>query len=276
MCRSRAYFPILGVLVFWGLSWPLTKMALGYMSPYTLSFFRFATGAVFFLALTRRIQVTPKIVFGALLNGVFFVTMVNFAVQASQNPGLASTLVYTQPLFVALFAVLLAQETLRFLQGAGILLAFAGILISAGSVNFDRGSLLAIASGFLWSLGILYYRRYLKDENLLAFNTSLNLFSALALLPLVLSEKHFVPTKEAFFWGFSTAFSAQVVGFFLWFLSLKTLGAVTSGTFSLLVPACAYLFTYAIMGRVPTFEQILGSSLALLGVFLSQVRRGSS
>lgn len=269
----RAYLPILGVLIFWGLSWSLSKMALQYMSPYMLSFFRFATGAVFFLICTQKLLRSPKVLFGALLNGVCFVTMVNFAVQASENPALASSLVYTQPLFVVFFSALLGEEQLYPLRIAGVLLAFLGVLLSAQSVHFDRGAILAIAAGFIWSLGIIYYRRYLKEENLIYFNASLNFFSALALIPFLLGNVHFLLPREALFWGLCTAFSAQVVGFFLWFLSLKTLGAVTSGTFSLLVPAFAYLFTYGIMGQAPTPRQILGSSLTLFGVFLAQWKK---
>lgn len=273
MRSFRAYFPILGVLVFWGLSWPFSKMALRHMSPYVLSFFRFATGTVFFLALTRKPLGNLRAIFGALLNGMCFVTLVNFAVQASQNPALASSLVYTQPLFVALFATLCGEEKLSRRQGFGVLLAFSGILIAAQSVHFDRGAVLAIASGFLWSLGILYYRKYLKEENLVNFNASLNLFSVLALIPFLLRNVHFVPSKEALFWGLCTACSAQVAGFFFWFLSLKTLGALTSSTFSLLVPVFAYLFTYLVMGQVPTLRQALGSFLTLFGVFLAQWKR---
>ncbi|MCS7241185.1 DMT family transporter [Candidatus Caldatribacterium sp.] len=273
MQSVRAYLPIFGVLLFWGLSWPFSKAALQYMSPYVLSLFRFAMGAVFFLCFTRKLLVNPKILLGALMNGVCFVTLVNFAVQASQHPALASSLVYTQPLFVALLATLCGEERLSLHQGVGILLAFFGILVSAQSVHFDRGATLAIASGFLWSLGILYYRRYLKEVDLVHFNASLNFFSTIALVPFLLHKAYFVPSKEALFWGFCTACSAQVAGFFFWFLSLKTLGAVTSSTFSLLVPAFAYLFTYFIMGQVPTSRQVLGSSLTLLGVLLAQWKK---
>jgi drug/metabolite transporter (DMT)-like permease len=264
---------VLGFSSSGGLSWPLSKMALQYMPPYALSFLRFAMGAVFFLILTRKPSGTPKVLLGSLLNGALFVTTVNFAVRASQNPALTSSLVYTQPLFVALFSVLLGEERLHPHQGAGILLAFSGILIAARSVYFDWGAMLAIVSGFLWSLGILYYRKYLRDEHLVRFNASLNLFSALVLIPFLFRNDRYILSGAALFWGLCTAFSAQVVGFFLWFLSLKTLGAVTSGTFSLLVPACAYLFTYAIMGRVPTPWQVFGSALTLSGVFLAQWKR---
>lgn len=270
MRGARRYLPILGVVVFWGLSWPLTKGALQYMSPLVLALFRFATGALVFSFLARTLPKSPRVVLGALLNGSFFVTLVNFAVSASQNPALASSLVYTQPLFVALFSVWLFRERLRTVQVLGILLGFSGILIAAGSVHFDRGAVLAIFSGFFWSLGILYFRRYLKEEEPLAFNAALNLFSTLVLVPLLLFDARLTLSPGAFLWGLSTACSAQVVGFFLWFLSLKSLGAVTSSTFSLLVPASAYVFTYLILGKVPTPWQVLGSALTFFGVLLAQ------
>lgn len=268
-----SYLPIFGVLVSWGLSWPLTKIALHFMSPYTLSFMRFALGSLFFLIVAKGPVRSFQALLGALLNGALFVTMVNFAVRATANPALASSLVYTQPLFVVLFSSLFLRERLHRLQIVGVLLAFSGILVSAGSVHGDIGSLLAVLSGLLWSSGILYYRRYLSKENLLRFNASLNLFSVLVTAPVVLfSCPHLLLSQEALLWGLLTASVSQVAGFFLWFLSLKTLGTIPSSTFSLLVPAAAYLFTYLILNQAPAPTQIVGSSMTLLGVLLSQIQ----
>ncbi len=263
---------MLGVLLFWGFSWPSAKMALCFMSPYLLSLLRFSIGALFLLLFAQRPIFTPRVVVGALLNGAFFVTLVNKAVSMSTNPALASALVYTQPLFVMLL-LRCSGEKLKGTQIFGVLLAFFGVVVSAGSVHFDRGVLMAIFSGFVWATGIVYYRKYLRNEDVLQFNTSLNILSAIFVAPLaILVDARFHFSLEAIGWGVLTAFVSQVAGFLLWFLSLKNLGVATASAFSLLVPVWAYVFTYLLMTHIPEPLQILGSFATLLGVFLSQVR----
>ncbi|MGQ9622101.1 MAG: DMT family transporter [Candidatus Caldatribacteriaceae bacterium] len=271
MRTLRHYFPMFGVLLFWGFSWPSAKMALRFMSPHILSLLRFSMGTLFLLLFAQRPIFTPRVVVGALLNGALFVTLVNKAVSMSTNPALASVLVYTQPLFVLLL-LHCSREKLRGTQIFGVLLAFFGVVVSAGSVHFDRGALMAIFSGFVWAVGIVYYRKYLKNEDVFRFNTALNILSAIFVVPLALFvDVHFRFSFEAMGWGLLTAFVSQVAGFLLWFSSLKNLGVETASAISLLVPVWAYIFTYLFMAQIPKPAQIIGSLTTLLGVFLSQV-----
>jgi len=271
MALSCRYFTMVGVLLSWGLSWPLMKIALQFMSPYMLSLMRFSVGALFFLLLFRRPLFSFRMLVAALLNGALFVTVVNIAVNLTANPALASSLVYAQPLFVIIISVSLYREKLHPLQIAGALLAFLGILTAVGSVNFDAGALLAVFAGFIWATGVLYYKRNLASEDMLSFNASVNFFSALFMIPVVFSLDNSLSVPlEGIAWGLLLALVAQIIGFWLWFISVRDLGPVTAGTISLLVPVVAYVFTYFLMGKIPTSLQLLGSLLTLLGVFIAQ------
>lgn len=271
MAFSRKYLTMVGVLFSWGLSWPLMKIVLQFMSPYMLSLIRFSVGAVFFLLLSRKPLLSSRMLIAALLNGALFVTVVNIAVNLTVNPALASSLVYAQPLFVILISVSLYQEKLHPLQIVGALLAFLGIITAVGSVNFDAGALLAVLAGFIWAVGVLYYKRKMASEDMLGFNASVNFFSALFMVPVVfLLDTNLSVPVEGMLWGLLLALVAQVIGFWLWFMSVRDLGPVTAGTISLLVPVVAYFFTYLLMDKVPTSLQLLGSLLTLSGVFLAQ------
>jgi len=271
MAFSRKYLTMVGVLFSWGLSWPLMKIALQFMSPYMLSLIRFSVGTVFFLLLSRKPLLSSRMLVAALLNGALFVTVVNIAVNLTVNPALASSLVYAQPLFVILISVSMYREKLHPFQIVGALLAFLGIITAVGSVNFDAGALLAVLAGFIWAVGVLYYKRKMASEDMLGFNASVNFFSALFMVPVLflLDTNPSVPA-EGMLWGLLLALVAQVIGFWLWFMSVRDLGPVTAGTISLLVPVVAYFFTYLLMDRVPTPLQLLGSLLTLCGVFLAQ------
>jgi len=271
--RLRGYLAMLGVLIAWGLSYSLTKIALAYMSPFVLTLFRFLVGALVLSIIGGGITSGWKPLMNALLNGALFVVLLNLAIEYSVNPALVSVLIYTQPIFVLLLAIILYNEKPTVLQIVGVVVAFTGLLITVGVYNFDIGDAMAILGGFVWAIGTYYYRRNLARENLVRLNAALSLYSAIIALPTLALNPYFQLSLMAFTWGIVVAFIAQVVGFLLWFLGVRDLGPVVASSLSILVPVFAFLFAYLILGRVPTPMEALGSAITLIGVLLSQLRR---
>ncbi|MGC9180153.1 MAG: EamA family transporter [Vulcanisaeta sp.] len=100
--KLRGYLAMLGVLLAWGSSYSLTKIALNYMSPFVLAMFRFLVGALVLSLIGRDLLLSRKSFINALLNGALFVAFLNLAIQYSTNLALVSVLIYTQPLFVVI------------------------------------------------------------------------------------------------------------------------------------------------------------------------------
>jgi drug/metabolite transporter (DMT)-like permease len=265
----KGYLSILGVIIVWGFSYPLTKLALNYMSPFVLTFFRFLIGGVILLIYAKGMVYGKKQITNTLLNVAFFVILLNVAINLSYNPALASVLIYTQPIFVIIILRLLG-ERIYTLQLAGVIIAFLGIFISVDSANFNLGSLIAILAAILWAVGTVYYKRNLNNENILKLNAFMSLFSSIVALPTIGIDYYFVYSIYGILLAISVAIVAQALGFMFWFTSLKTLGPITSSTMSILVPVSAYLFSFLMLDEIPNLYQIIGSSLALLGVLISQ------
>ncbi len=269
MSTIKGYLSILGVIIVWGFSYPLTKLALNYMSPFVLTFFRFLIGGVILLIYAKGMVYGKKQITNTLLNVAFFVILLNVAINLSYNPALASVLIYTQPIFVIIILRLLG-ERIYTLQLAGVIIAFLGIFISVDSANFNLGSLIAILAAILWAVGTVYYKRNLNNENILKLNAFMSLFSSIVALPTIGIDYYFVYSIYGILLAISVAIVAQALGFMFWFTSLKTLGPITSSTMSILVPVSAYLFSFLMLDEIPNLYQIIGSSLALLGVLISQ------
>ncbi len=269
MSTIKGYLSILGVIIVWGFSYPLTKLALNYMSPFVLTFFRFLIGGVILLIYAKGMVYGKKQITNTLLNVAFFVILLNVAINLSYNPALASVLIYTQPIFVIIILRLLG-ERIYTLQLAGVIIAFLGIFISVDSANFNLGSLIAILAAILWAVGTVYYKRNLNNENTLKLNAFMSLFSSIVALPTIGIDYYFVYSIYGILLAISVAIVAQALGFMFWFTSLKTLGPITSSTMSILVPVSAYLFSFLMLDEIPNLYQIIGSSLALLGVLISQ------
>ncbi|WP_054856677.1 DMT family transporter [Vulcanisaeta sp. JCM 16159] len=270
--KLRGYLAMIGVLIVWGSSYSISKMAMHYMSPFVLTMYRFVFGGLVLLLIGRGLTISRKYVINALLNGALFVVFLNLAIEYSLNPALVSVLVYTQPIFVLILSIILYGERPTMLQVIGIILAFIGLLIAVGVYNFDIGDAIAILGGFIWALGTHYYRRNLAKENLIRLNASMAVISALIASPTLLINPYMALSLDAIAWGILVALVAQVAGFLLWFLGVKDLGPVTASSISILVPASAYLFALLILGKAPTEMEVIGSAITLTGVLISQLR----
>ncbi len=267
----KGYLFIIGVIIVWGLSFPLSKIALYFMSPFVLTFIRFLIGGLILTIYGKGIIYGKKEAINAILNMGIFVILLNLAINYSSNPALASVLIYTQPIFVAIFERIKGEEILL-PQLIGILISFIGIFISVDSINFSLGSLVAIIAAIIWAIGTLYYARF-KDRNVVKLNAFMSLFSSLIVLPTLPLDFYFKPYIFGVTMGILVAVIAQALGFIFWFSSVKDLGATTASSIVILVPVSAYLFSFIILAKVPNIFQIIGSSLALIGVFISQYSR---
>lgn len=272
MGKLRGYLAILGVLIAWGSSYSISRIAMEFMSPFALSMFRFVVGGLVMLVIARGLIINLKSFINALLNSALFVIFLNLAILYTTNPALAAVLAYTQPIFVLIISAIMGYEKVSRFQVLGVVVAFLGILISVGSMSFDLGSLIAIIGGFTWALGTIYYRKNLIQEDLVKLNASMSLFSSVVTLPILIADPPRSLTLSMLTWGIIVAIISQVIGFLLWFLSIRELGAVTASSMSLLVPVMAYVFAYFLLSKVPTIIELIGSTLTLFGVFLAQSR----
>lgn len=253
----------------WGLSYPLTKIALGGMSPFVLAFVRFSVGGVALLIYSRGIRIGVKEAINGVLNVFLLVVFLNLSLIFTTNPALASVLIYTQPLFILLIGRALG-DNVSTLRSIGVILGFIGIVISVGSTNLNPGTLLAVAGGLSWAIGTIYFRRRLPQGDLLKLNSFMALLSALLVTPLMLVNWVFDPTVSQLTAAVVVGLTAQAIGFVLWFSAVKELGPINAGATSVLVPVAAYILSFTILGVVPSAVEALGSGVALVGVGLSQ------
>ncbi|BCS92397.1 DMT family transporter [Metallosphaera javensis (ex Sakai et al. 2022)] len=276
---SKQYLGLILLIIFWGSAFPIIKLALEFMSPFMIALIRVTVGGTLLFLFVRKLAYGVKESISALLNIGIFLILLNLGIQYSANPGLASTLIYTQPVFVLILSRLVLKERINPLQALGIVLAFTGVIASVGIGNFDLGSIIALLGGLTWAVGTIYYRIYLRDRDVLALNAYMSLFSGLFIAPVSLLEPRISPSLEGIGLTLLVSVTAQALGFILWFNAVKFIGPVKASTVVLLVPVSSYLFSYLLLGELPTLEEAVGSAITLLGVFLTfipgiNVRRG--
>ncbi|BFH73106.1 DMT family transporter [Sulfurisphaera javensis] len=255
------------VAIVWGLSYPLTKLVSEYASPMIISVVRVSIGFIFFYILGRGLSVGIKQFINGLLNFVGLLTFLNLGVYFSSNPGLVAIMIYTQPLFILVIELILGTK-IKMKGIIGIIIGVIGITASA-FISFNLGLLFGLIGGIIWALGTVYYRRNLLKEDLV----KLNAFMALVSIPILLA---ITPIDFSFAFNLTgigllitLGLIAQVGGFFFWFNAVKYLGSVKASTGSLLVPVTAYILSYVFFKTIPTFLEIIGSAITLIGVYLT-------
>jgi drug/metabolite transporter (DMT)-like permease len=62
------------------------------------------------------------------------------------------------------------------------------------------------------------------------------------------------------------------VAFICFVASVKEFGAVKTALFTNLIPVFAALFAFLILNKIFTWQEIIGMSIVILGLFVSQIK----
>ncbi len=193
------YAFILTAAALWALIGPVSRFVLqNGVAPLEVAFWRAAFGCLFFslhaagtrsYAIQRPADGLVFFLFGATAIGGFFASYL-YAVQTG-GAALAAVLLYTAPVWVAVFSRLLFHEPVTGLKAIAILFCLAGVAcISFSSGTGDlRAGLAGIGFGAL--AGMLYSMHYIFSKKYLARYSAITLYAfwllggTLALLPFV-------------------------------------------------------------------------------------------
>jgi drug/metabolite transporter (DMT)-like permease len=278
--RSATLAAVAAMILIWGYSWVMMKVALRYAHPFDFAALRVGLGAAFlfsFLLLRRRALGLTRYRMALVLGTAqvaLFVALSHFALLYA-GPGKTSVLVFTMPFWLIVFARFVLGERMRGAQWLAVALAFAGLvlIVAPWQLGSVVGSLLAVSAGAVWAAGAVMSKRWpTPGADPLIFTSWQLLFGALWLGLLAWLHPHapvqwtleFVVTL-----GFS-AFFATAIGWWLWTWVLAHTSAGIAGLNSLGIPVVAVLASAIQLGeRPPALELagmgLIGAALGLLG-----------
>lgn len=160
---------IVALVLIWGVSWSIYKVALDYTPPLLFAGMRTLLGGLLLmlLLLPKRGRIRWKenrkvYLISALLNVVLFYGLQTIGLLYMPS-GLFTVLVYLQPVLVGLFASLWLDERMTPLKASGLLLGFLGVVsVSVGGFSGHIaviGVVLAIATAISWAFGTVYIKK---------------------------------------------------------------------------------------------------------------------
>ncbi|RNB91674.1 DMT family transporter [Brevibacillus fluminis] len=166
---AKTAIAIASLVLIWGVSWSIYKVALHYTPPILFAGMRSLFGGLLLalFLLPRRKQIHwrenwHRYTISALLNAVFFYGIQTVGLIYLPG-GLFSVLVYFQPVLIGLFAWMWLGEKMTLLKLIGLAIGFLGILaVSADGLSGQVslvGVLMALMTAVSWALGVIYVKK---------------------------------------------------------------------------------------------------------------------
>lgn len=270
---------LVAMVLVWGYSWVIMKIALRYAHPLDFAALRVAVAAVLLFALVKAKGLDllmPRFRMALLLGSLqvaLFVALTHTALLFA-GPGKTSVLTYTMPFWMIVFAHLILHERMRGAQWIAVALAFAGLvlIVAPWRLTSLTGSLLAIAAGAVWAISAVLSKKWPTRTHTLVFTAWQLLVGTVWLTALAWLHPH-PPVRWTLEFvlalGFSAVF-ATAGGWWLWTYVLANTSAGMAGLSSLGIPVVAVLASALQLGERPDALELagmiaIGVALAMLG-----------
>lgn len=274
--RTRDIFAAALVSAIWGLAFVATKIGLESFSASQLTVLRFLIACTPVLFVRR-----PQISWGLLiLIGLTLFTgqflLLFFAFKAGIAAGLASVTQQTQAFFTVMLAAVFLREIPTTRQTAGMITAFAGLLLIGLTVSLDLPLLalaLALASAFSWAIGNILVKR-VGDVQMFPLMVWLSLVPPLPAFLVSLTfdtDQSFVDALAGASWTSIAAAIylgaiATIFAYVIWGDLLNRYSAAMVTPFALIAPCVGVVASSLAFGEVFGPVRYGGMALILLGL----------
>ncbi|MHC5065918.1 MAG: DMT family transporter [Planctomycetota bacterium] len=287
MKNANADLILMGVVVIWGLNFPVMKVAFEELHPFAFNAIRITVSTIFLGLLHLREKEQKRIppgswgkVLGLSMIGYFGYQVFFMAGLARTTAGSSSLLIASSPIWAALVGRMLGDR-LTGRATSGLVLAFVGtsfIAAAGGEMDFSSetmlGNLLTIGAAMAWGLYTGLNRslaRAVSPISLAFYTTTITLPLHWAIGWPVMSDLSLVsPTV----WG-CIAFSGALgtgLAYAMWNVGIRQVGAAHTTIYVNLVPVLAIVISYFWLGEMVTGVQMAGGALVLGGLWLVRGR----
>jgi drug/metabolite transporter (DMT)-like permease len=282
------YWKPIAAVIFWGVSFIATKIALDELVPLTIIFLRLILAVIFLTAIAvytkRDFSVNLKNHGGILILALVAVFHLWIQVTGMQYTTAAKTgwIIGTAPVFMVLVGLAAFKESLTILKTTGILIAFFGLilLISHGDLSSidlisNKGDFLILASAFTWAVYSAVNKKISLTYPPMMTILFLFLMMAIIISPFTINDAavqsviHLsaVSWVSILFLGILCSGAAYV----MWASALKEMESAKVGAFLYFEPFVTVIASWIILNEKITLLMILAGIIITLGVVLVNV-----
>jgi drug/metabolite transporter (DMT)-like permease len=286
-------FLMLALITFWGSSFVVVKILLEEeLTPIAIATFRFLiAGALFAISLlidkaknrNHRLLIakkdTPTLLFLGL-TGVTFFFIAQYTGIEMAGPSVAAILVtLLSPILITIFSATMLKEHLvkRQILGIGISALGAFTVIIGGTLSFNNnpnfllGSLIILATPFLWTVYSLLGKKIMNKYDAFLVVSYVNIFGGLCLIPFSLAENSVSLILNISLNGWLAilflSVTCSLIGYYIWFYVMKQVGAAVTSAFLFAEPVITVLFAVMFIAEPINLLILGGGILIFLGVW---------
>ncbi len=286
---ALTYLSLIFTTFCWGGTFIAGRILGETTSPINSAFYRFAIATIVLLFLIKviegRISIPPKKTWLKLLflglTGVFSYNILFFEGLKQIEAGRASLLIALNPLAITASAVILFGEKLTVKQCLGVVVSLGGavFVITNGHPStiftggFGLGELAILGCVASWTAYSITGRSVVGTISPIAAVFYSSLIGTLLLLPFALADDCFTAASHfrsrewvslLFLGVLGTA-----VGFTLYYLAIRKIGASRASVFINLVPLFSIILSILLLGETLKKSVLIGGAILLFGVYLT-------
>jgi drug/metabolite transporter (DMT)-like permease len=286
------YLLLVLTTLFWSGNFVLSRGMNAEISPFALSFWRWAVALLIlsFFALRHLVdqrQLALKHKKFILLQGILGVAGFNSLIYVALQTTTAINAVLVNsciPVLIVLFSRGLYNERLSLRQSLGVCISLCGVLliISRGhlatllELQFNQGDIYVFIAAIFWALYSANLKKYPQGLHPFAYLTAIVIVGLTILLPLYLFELFSGQTMHistsSVITIFYVAIFASVLAFIFWNRAVGMLGANIAGPFIHLMPVFSTILAVIFLGETLTSTHIQAICLIFFGILMTTFR----
>lgn len=282
--KSKAVFITLLAGALWGTSFPIIKIGLTYIDPFTFVFWRFLIATVVLLVVMLLLK---KLEFKmANKKLLVFLGIANAAGYLLQYVGMNYTTAAKAALFINLSAMWVAILSPKLLGESfsrkkivGVLFGVVGIVFISTNLDFSNmiggqfiGDFMLIISGVAWALFMIYNKKLIMNSTSGTFQnmTWVLVLTLFAITPFAFlsGPGFFELSGTAWLAIFYTAIVCWVLPYYLWTEGLKHLSASTSTILLLSEIVVAVILSIIVLKEPITIFSSIGALFVVVAIAL--------
>ncbi len=285
-----AFFYPLAAMLFWGMSFVWTSILLKYYEPISIILVRLilSVGFLFLLmAIRGKIEKLYKkdiflILLSAIFNPFLYFLGENYGLKFSSST-IAAVIIATIPVFAPIAGYVTYREKLSWINIAGILVSFAGVLVMLMTGDFK---LSVEPKGVIFLFGAVFaalcYSIMLKKLSVTYSPLTIvgyqNLAGIFFFLPFffIFEVKKFItvaPNMEIVRSFLFLAILCSSLAYVFYAKSVQLFGIAKSNIFTNLIPVFTAIFSFMILSEEFTVQKVIGMIIVVGGVYVSEMNR---
>jgi drug/metabolite transporter (DMT)-like permease len=286
--KAKAVFFTILAGALWGTSFPIIKIGLETIDPFTFLFWRFLVSSitlVVVMLLLRKftLKMTNKkmLIFLGIANAAGY--LLQYVGMPYTTAAKAALFINLSAMWVALLSPKLLGESFSPQKIVGVLFGLVGIVFVSTNLDFSaigKGQLAAdgllIISGVTWALFMIYNKKLVMNSTSAVFQsmTWVLIFTLLTIMPFsVLSGPGFFALSS---WAWAaivwTAIVCWVLPYYLWLESLKHLSASTSTVLLLSEVVVAVVASVVVLREPITVFSSIGALFIVVAIVLVSIK----